>query len=121
MDGQVALGAARDAEMASASRISDLEQEIVRLKDWTAEAQRYQLVNVRHGAIAYTSKKGMENGEPAYWLCANCFTQTRKSFLQHKGQNGPESSYGCDTCKGSFKVPPRYNPEALARGHAGTP
>jgi len=121
LDARDALSAASDTQAASASRTAELEQEIVRIKDWSAQRKRYELINVRHGAIAYAPKRGMEYGEPSHWLCANCFDQTKKSFLQNKGTVGPEATYGCDTCKGSFKAPFRYNPESLARQAAGTP
>ena len=75
------------------------------LKDWAAEAERYEPVDVYIGTIAYMPKLGMENGEPAHWLCPNCFQQNQKSFLAHKGQTtnntggrGMESKWACDTC-----------------------
>jgi hypothetical protein len=111
LEAQQGLFSAQEAQSASAHRIAQLEQEIMQLKDWSAEAQRYQLVNIHLGAVAYMPKPGMENGEPAHWLCANCFNQRRKSFLVFKGQDrrvgggrGDESNYGCDACKSSFKV-----------------
>jgi len=112
-----ALSAAQDAQAASLQRIRDLEQEIVRLKDWEREKQRYSLKAVAIGAFAYTPKPGMENGEPPHWLCANCFNQRQKSFLQFKGQDrtasggrGETSTYACDACKASFKVSYRTKP-----------
>lgn len=111
LEAQSALFAAQEAQSADASRISQLEQKIVQLEDWSAEAQRYQLKDVGRGAIVYMPKAGMENGEPAHWLCANCFNQRRKSFMQFKGQDrrpggglGDDSAYACDACKGSIKV-----------------
>lgn len=115
LDAQEALLAAQELQSTHCSRISQLENEIIRLQDWSQQKQRYELVNVRHGAIAYALKIGLEDGAPPHWLCANCFDKSRKSFLQHKGQNGPEAAYGCDAYQGSFRVPFRCNPEALAR------
>jgi len=117
LEAQQGLAAARDAEAASARRIAELEQEIMRLKDWSAEKQRYHLIDAWRGAVAYMPKPGMESGEPPHWLCANCFNQGRKSFLQFKGQDiaksgglGSESTYGCDACRASLKVSFRTKP-----------
>jgi hypothetical protein len=114
LEAQQGLFAAQEAQTAATLRIADLEQEIVGLKDWSAEKQRYHLVDAGRGAVAYMPKPGMEQGEPAHWLCANCFNQGRKSFLQFKGQgltkNAMESTYGCDACKGSLNVASRTKP-----------
>ncbi len=106
-----ALAAAQEAQSTALSRIRDLEQEIVHLKDWEGEKQRYQLADVDRGAFAYIPKPGMENGEPPHWLCTNCFNRNQKSFLQYKGQdvtrNGVRdvtATYGCDACKATIKV-----------------
>lgn len=110
LDAQQGLFSAQEAQSAAAKRIADLEQEIVRLKDWSAERERYQLVDVGTGAFAFMPKVGMENGQPAHWLCANCFEHGRKSVIQFKGQGKEaggrqdECLWGCDTCKGSFRT-----------------
>ncbi|MDO9370027.1 MAG: hypothetical protein Q7T68_15785 [Sphingopyxis sp.] len=107
-----ALLAAQERETASLTRMRDLEQEIVGLKDWSAERKRYQLVDAYRGAFTYMPKRGMENGQPAHWLCTNCFEQGRKSFLQNKGltRGTTEVVYGCDNCKGSLTVSARTKP-----------
>lgn len=61
----------------------DLEAELVRLKDWAAERERYALVRLwdYSPAVAYGLLESKSNGQPAHFLCANCFDQTKKSFL----------------------------------------
>jgi hypothetical protein len=117
IEAQQALSAAGDAQTAAAGRITQLEQEIVRLEDWSAEKERYQLKNIWRGSVAYVLKPGMENGEPPHWLCANCFSRSQRSFLYFKGQDrrptgalGDESTYACDVCKSSMKVEFRQKP-----------
>ena len=117
LEAQAGLLAAQEAQTANLRRIQELEQEIVRLKDWSAERERYELVEIYRGAFAYMPKGGVESGKPAHWLCANCFDQGRKSFLQFKGQDktptggrGMESTYGCDACRASVKVSYRTKP-----------
>jgi hypothetical protein len=110
LDAQQGLFAAQEAQSADTRRIADLEQEIVRLKDWTTEKESYQLVAVDRGAFAYMPKPGMEKGEPAHWLCTNCFNHGHKSFMQHKGHGtsvggrSDEALFGCDSCKASMRV-----------------
>ncbi len=113
LEGQRALMEADALHATDLRRIGELEQEIVRLEDWSAERERYELIGIRGGAFTYMPKAGMENGQPAHWLCANCFDHGRKSILQNKGQTrqgSGEESYGCDRCKGSFVVMSRSRP-----------
>ncbi len=120
LDAQQGLFAAQEAQSASAGRIRDLEQQIVALKDWSAEKQRYQLHDIGRGAMAYIPKIGMENGEPPHWLCVRCFGQGQKSFMQFKGsgvgngsaaERGMDKTFSCDTCKSSFRVTYSTNPQ----------
>ena len=118
IEAQAGLMSAQEAQAAQLDRIRKLEQEIVQLKDWSAEAERYEPVDIYLGTIAYMPKLGMENGEPAHWLCPNCFQHRKKSFLTHKGQTttktggrGMESKWACDACGLSTMVSYRCNPE----------
>ena len=117
LEAQRALNEAEARHVADLRRIEELEQEIVKAKDWSAERESYELTGVYRGAFAYMPKDGVKSGKPAHWLCANCFDQGRKSFLQYKGQDstpsggrGMESTYGCDTCRASIKVSYRTKP-----------
>jgi hypothetical protein len=69
---------------AGLKRIDELEQEVVRLKDWSAEKQRYELADTGKGSLAYRTKGGMEAGEPPHWICPNCYQDGRKSILKHE-------------------------------------
>lgn len=117
-DAREALTTAQSAQSAALQRISELEQEIVQLKDWEGEKQRYQLKAIDIGSVAYMPKPGMENGEQPHWLCANCFNRGQKSHLQFKGQDrspgggtrGMQSTYGCDNCKSTLRVFFQRNP-----------
>lgn len=123
LEAQRALNEADARHTADLARVSELEQQVMKLKDWSAERERYHLVDVWRGALAYMPKPGMEDGKPAHWLCVNCFEQGRKSPLQFKGQDqtktgglGPESSYGCDACRASIKVSFRTKPAYPVEG-----
>lgn len=121
MEAREALATAQEAQSMALHRIRELEQEIVELKDWEREKQRYELKAIDRGAFAYMLKPGMQNGEPPHWLCPNCFSKRQKSFFQFKGQDsrspvpgnnsrGDYSNYGCDTCRAAVKVFYTRNP-----------
>ena len=107
LEAQSALLAAQDAEAANARSIADLEQEIVRLKDWSAEKERYELKAVDAGAFAYMPKEGMEGSEPPHWLCTRCFGEGRKSIIQFENNlptDGRDSfeRWKCSACGGTL-------------------
>lgn len=127
LDAQSGLFAAQEAQSAATLRIRDLEQQIMKLKDWSAEKQRYELHDIGRGAMAYVPKLGMENGEPAHWLCVRCFQHGAKSFMQFKGQaqtktggRGDTSDYACDDCKSRLTVSYRVNPKNDREARSGT-
>src|SRR5580700_3173673 len=105
LDAQQALSDAREAHTADIDRIHGLEQEIVCLKDWEAEKQRYQLEEVVIGTFAYSPKPGMENGEPRHGLCANCFQQGEKSILNRKPLlTGRDVVLECPRCSNALRI-----------------
>lgn len=117
LDVQQSLMAAQEARVADERRIADLQQEIARLRDWGDERQRYHMVDVWRGCMVYMPKPGLEQGEPAHWLCPTCFGLGRKSVMQFKGQHvlksghrGDEATFACDTCKASIVVGYRTKP-----------
>lgn len=78
--------------------IRALEAEIVKLKDWNAEAQRYELADAGLGSVAYRLKPEEGMGEPAHWLCPNCFAESKKSFLVPETQQWVKLLI-CHRCK----------------------
>ena len=98
---QSAALAANQSQFALLERVRELEKEIADMKEWDAEKQKYELKAVSSGAFAYTLKEDAGTAGPSHWLCANCYDQHRKSFLQYKGkmQNGRERIFYCPACK----------------------
>lgn len=94
---RVASIQAENATLASAKR--DLEQEIVRMKDWDAEKKRYALTAPWQGAVAYALKESMARGEQPHWLCANCYDGGKKSFLNPKRNAKSAVGLACGTCR----------------------
>lgn len=84
IDAQQALSAASETQSADARRIAELEQEIMRLKDWSAEKQDYVLADTGQGSLAYEYLEGVESGHPAHWICPQCYEDGKKSILKHE-------------------------------------
>jgi hypothetical protein len=82
IDAQHRIFEANAAQSELVERVRKLEGEIARMKDWEAEKQRYQLVVPFTGCTVYALKASMSNGEAAHYLCANCFQEGKRSFLQ---------------------------------------
>jgi hypothetical protein len=105
-----ALTAARETQTASLERIRDLEQQIVQLKEWEADKQRYELKQVAPGAFVYALKESMKGAEPEHWLCANCYQQRRKSILQKIAGSQTQTllsiptQYECAACKAKIAL-----------------
>jgi hypothetical protein len=76
------------------------EQKAMDAEDWTRQAERYVLKEITPGLFAYSLKPGMEQGEPQHTLCATCFSNHKKSFLQ-RSQVGPSVAYKCHDCGAS--------------------
>jgi len=90
---------------AAMDEINALKQEIVRLKDWSGEKERYELKGIGSRAIVYAEKPTVENPKAPHWLCQQCFDDTHKSVLQFSGTVQPAGAYGimgvwkCSRCK----------------------
>jgi hypothetical protein len=104
LEAQQGLFAAQEAQSGGARRIAELEQEIARLNDWSVERERYHLVDIYEGAVAYMLRAAMAEGTPAHWLCTNCFDQGRKSHLQPQGKVGTNTVHKCGACQSTVVI-----------------
>jgi hypothetical protein len=83
----------------SLKRIDELEAEIVRLEDWSAEKQRYELADTGQGSVAYKLKEGVEPPEPQHWICPQCYQDGKKSILKHESLPiGGADTLVCNRC-----------------------
>ncbi len=107
------LFAAHAAYTAAISRINELEKELVRMENWTAEQQRYQLHQPYPGSFVYRVKPEMQRGEPIHDICAQCYQQGIKSILQFTGIEKGWHKYSCHRC-GAFVYGENNLPEPNA-------
>jgi hypothetical protein len=90
---------AREAQTAQAERIRALETEVADLKAWGSEKEQYELKPNWTGAVAYMLKPEARDSETPHWLCPNCYTNGKKSFLiPSEAVNPTKSLYKCATC-----------------------
>jgi BMFP domain-containing protein YqiC len=113
LSARATLFEAQETQTTLLQRIKELEQKVASFEDWDREKQRYQLKAIDTGAFAYMHKPGMENGEPAVWLCQACFQKGHVSPLQFRAQDrgtggaggrGTHSRWGCNLCKAEIVV-----------------
>lgn len=81
LDLQQQLLAAQSREHDLFARCRALEAEIAHARDWRAEVNRYVLRRV-DGGVVRQQKADCASPDPPHWLCANCFEEERRSYLQ---------------------------------------
>lgn len=94
-----------ETEASRLKQIRDLEAEIVRLKAWDGEKQRYQLKRFYPGTYAYELKLEMAAGEPTHRLCASCYGRGEKAILQAmaKSEQG-RRIHQCPSCRTEITI-----------------
>ena len=84
---------------------NDIEKELMRFKNWEIMASQYDLVKLSTGSIVRSPNKNSGFTENEHWLCANCFENQKKSFLQPGRIIGNKQSYKCNHCGESITAP----------------
>ena len=95
---------ARQAQSELVERVEELEKENARLKEWQVERERYELKEIATGAFVYAPKDTMRGHEPMHWLCANCFQNGKKRFLQAHRNDLRHIYHKCQECGGEVRV-----------------
>jgi len=94
MDATAVALASQEKQSTLAQRIRELEEELVKLKEWEAKTQNYTLKEVASGIFAYAYTPAMQTSQPRHWACARCFQDNKLSVLQR--QHPP--TYICHSC-----------------------
>lgn len=102
-------------EMTLTKRVSELEKEIAEAKDWNREAEGYTLTEIVPSIPAYILQSEIERSAITHRLCANCFSDHKKSFLQR----GPAKEWGAPAVKDSGSLKTKCRSQKLfARSNA---
>lgn len=82
IDAQTAVFSANEERTALLEKVAQLEKTIKALEDWEAEERRYKRAVIGKHVVAYIPQESETPKEADHWLCANCFDQRQKSYLQ---------------------------------------
>lgn len=81
----------------------EIEKELTEYKNWDKEKPNYQLTEISRNVFVYCYKSIDQSTEPVHWLCANCYTDNKKSILQRWGrfhsEHGSSNIYICRKCE----------------------
>jgi len=85
---------------------SEIEKELLQLKDWERTKGKYILKEVATDVIAYVHKQQKDSASEKHWLCANCFDNIQKESIYQirKRGNIPSHIYYCPQCKNEILV-----------------
>jgi hypothetical protein len=72
----------KERALALQDRVSKLEKECDRLKDWSADREKYSRRQIGTGVFTYIDSPCQGELQNAHKLCCNCFDKTIKSTLQ---------------------------------------
>ena len=104
LDIQQQLLMAQSSESDLLSRCRALEEEIARARDWQTETTRYILRRV-DGGVVRQLRSSHASEDPPHWLCANCFEEQRKSYLQKDPKTlGGRHIWKCPRCSTAVMV-----------------
>ena len=121
LDAQSSAFAANDERAALIESVRKLEARVAQIEAWGAEKQRYQLCKVGPGAVAYLPKRSEARGEPGHALCAQCYENGEKGYLQSNGEpRYDDVVFACSSCKGKIK-PGRHELPDFAEDASANP
>ena len=109
---------AQQAQFALTEHISQLEKQVADCKAWEREKERYELKELMSGYFAYALKEGMDEAEPAHYLCASRYSNGKKEILQGNTSCSGLRVIRCGSCKAEIQhskgpdAPPLNMPEA---------
>lgn len=99
LQAQVEAFSEREAMMAMANRIRELEHEAAKASEWENQKARYKLSVSPIGAYTYDLKPEFTDEEAFHRICATCFNSGKKSLLHTTAKNQVGETVKCGNCK----------------------
>ena len=102
-----------DAQSAQAELLvtnGELRDRIAQLESWDKEKARYALREIAPGIVCYVTKEEACNGEPIHKLCARCFADRQKGYLQQTVREDRVDRFTCDRCGSKLTVQKQVGP-----------
>ena len=87
--------AEQQSHFALTAKIQELENECVRLKNWSTEKERYSRQQIASGIFAYLENDRVGCTQESHKLCCNCFDNTIHSTLQQQYTRAENYSLVC--------------------------
>lgn len=84
------------------SKVRELESQVVNLKRWEQEKERYELYEFAPGTFVYRVKPSMQGTEPPHDICPNCYEKGVKSILQKAGDEDSYPVHACPHCGAKY-------------------
>jgi len=117
---RIILQAQEDATIARGERdelkqtIRALRAEIEAADAWDGVAARYALKQAGEGVVLYAPKANA--GEPDHYLCPNCFSNKKASFVQktQSTRHGDFYIHKCTSCSAEFEFEKRPSGVTIA-------
>lgn len=110
---------AREALASILEENRKLKDDTVRLEQFHSDMERYQLAEAYPGSVMYSLKRSMSNGEPAHYVCANCYQTRKKSLLNCIPKSDGWYAFACPNCKST--IPNGYRSASAAEYAPDTP
>jgi hypothetical protein len=95
---QTSTLAAQEQQHELRKQIESLERDIAKLREWDSLRGQYPLREISPGVYVRELNDPTITGEPAHWLCCNCFDQHEKSILQWQNTVNGIKAYRCHRC-----------------------
>lgn len=105
IDAQTKIFLVNEERTALLERIGALEKEVADLEAWETTKDRYELKNTKGGGLAWFLKENAQGSEPPHEICAKCYEERKRGFLQPKWRSIAAVQFGswpmlvCTICK----------------------
>lgn len=98
-------------QAAMIEEVRALKEEIMRVKAWETQKQRYMLESCGPGSVAYALKESVANGEPPHLICTKCYEDGHKSILNPLSLADRHVVFSCPICKSQTPAGHRGEPQ----------
>ncbi|HEY4755155.1 MAG TPA: hypothetical protein VIH28_03770 [Ignavibacteriaceae bacterium] len=89
---------------------NELEQKLAEFHNFDRNKQKYKLMSIAPGIIAYVPKNEEDRINDQHWLCQNCLDISQK-FSIYQIERAGSPIYYCPNCKNKIRVPsPNHEP-----------
>ena len=83
---------------------AELRAQLAKIRDWTAEKDKYEMKAIQGRAYVYALKPDMEGKEPPHWLCSACFEANRKSLYSFETYFRRDAVWKCSHCESRLSI-----------------